>query len=729
MTQTENTELAAIDQGEEHDGDDGQGAQHGSFVAMRRKVLGALAIGVVASACSSADEGIGPANPQAPVGDTPSTTLRASTSSTAKAVAEANATGPELELVSLPVPAELKTGSAGAGAGGTTGGGSVAAAEGSSGTSAATANGSGGTSSAVVVEGTGGTPAAAATTGGATASTASTAAPANGDVMTGSGASAATPTKAVQQAADDDTVIVGMGDQTGTATAAPAAKAADATAATPTTDGPDQSDQPANPAQPITPSSVSVGDLLLANRITFGVTPAVLAEIKRLGSGGFIEDQLRRTSPDPEAEKRVAGHSLLRMTSKQVYEAVRPKKFGLIQQQLIHSNLLRATYSKSQLYENMCHLWMDHFNAGVIAEGGKRHYMVNYQEKVIRPHALGSFRDLLKATAHAPAMLAYLDNATSNANSKQGINENYGRELLELHTLGIDAAGNHVYTEADVRSASMAMSGWSFVGQRKNAKFGEFEFKDAFHHKGNISLLNGAWTRGGTTGKATGESLLNFLAVHPSTARHVAYKICRRFVSDAPSAALVASTAAVYLQNDTQLVPTLRHVLTSAEFAASGGQKIRRPFEHMVATLRALNVNVANDPASKGAARLRNTLHNMDNAPWFWPQPDGYPDSAADWLTTDGLSSRWTLGVLTARDTIPNVKMNYSLFKPKTGTVGDLISGLSVRFGLGGATSETSAAVAKGAKLDLGAAANALTNEELADVLGLVIAHPIFQTR
>lgn len=684
MTQSENTKLATIEEDK----------QQSSFVAMRRKVLGALAIGVVASACSSTDDALETANSQVPGSAAPGTST--GTSSTAQAVVDA--TGPELDLVKLPVTVDpdtvpLVVGSDTQGAAGAQGT--------ASGSQSATAQSSAGASAS-----------------GSTAAGTSVAA-ADGDVMTVTDASV---TPAANDDVDagtvmtsEDTIVAGAGGSSAVDASSPA---------TPT-----ETTTPA-PVTPVTPKPSAVPDVLLANRVTFGVTPAVLAEISRLGGGGFIEDQLRRTGPDAATEKRLASYNLLKLNSKQVFEATRGSgKLAPFFQQMTHSNIIRATYSKNQLFENMCHLWMDHFNAGIIAEGGKRYHMVEYQEKVIRPNAMGSFRDLLKATANAPAMLVYLDNDDSNANSPQGVNENYGRELLELHTLGIDRSGKQVYTEADVRSASMAMSGWSVAKRRKDANFGQFVFNPKFHHTGSISLLNGAWTRGATSGKATGESLLNFLATHPSTARYVAYKICRRFVSDSPSEALVNSTAAVFLQNDTAIVPTVRHVLNSAEFAASAGMKIRRPFEHMVATFRALNANLPNNPGAKGANRLRATLRSMDHEPWYWPQPDGYPDAAADWLTTDGLSNRWTTGALTARNKIPDITMSYASFKPSSGTVGDLIGGLSQRFGIGASTPAIASAIATATKLEVGTAAASISDEQLADIIGLVIAHPIFQTR
>lgn len=480
----------------------------------------------------------------------------------------------------------------------------------------------------------------------------------------------------------------------------------------------------------VTPRAVAAPGIVLANRVTFGVTPAVLAQIDQRGGGGFVDDQLARTGPDPDVESRLGGLAMLRLDpSLASYDAVQGPGAARLRQELTLAAVTRAVASRNQLHEVMCHLWMDHFNVEVFNDGTARHLFVHYQEKVIRPNALGSFRTLLKATAHAPAMLAYLDNDTSNANSKQGINENYGRELLELHTLGIAPDGSQVYTEADVRAAAMAMTGWSTVSDRKAADFSAFVFRPQYHHTGDISLLSGAWTRGTTQGQATGESLLDFLATHPSTARHVARKICRRLVADSPPASLVESTAQVYLANDTQLVPTVRHVLDSPELAAAGGQKLRRPFEHLAALLRALGTTLPTDPASDGAVALQRHLERTDHLPWSWPQPDGFPDTAAHWLNTGALLYRWSAAGQLVGNRIKGVQTDLAPLLTGGGTVADLIARLASRFGLGALTADEVAAVAAAVRKAPGDPADGIDPKLAPAVPGLLLAHPIFQTR
>jgi hypothetical protein len=168
-------------------------------------------------------------------------------------------------------------------------------------------------------------------------------------------------------------------------------------------------------------------------------------------------------------------------------------------------------------------------------------------ERVIRAHAMGRFADLLAASAHAGTMLYYLDNERSDASRPDGINENYGRELLELHTLGIEPDGSPVYTEADVRGAALIMSGWG-IGRYPDANEFNFVFFGNRHSAEAVSLLGGQWTRPAQKGKHFGDSMLLFLARHPSTARNIARRIITRFVTDDPPESLVASAASVYLE-------------------------------------------------------------------------------------------------------------------------------------------------------------------------------------
>ena len=538
-----------------------------------------------------------------------------------------------------------------------------------------------------------------------------------------------TPTTAAPTTAAPTTPTTAT-PRTAPTTAAPTtATTAAPTTAAPTTAAPTTAAPTTAPPPPPPPVPGNVGTVHLANRLTFGITPSLQQQITALGTGGYLEDQLAKTAPDPATEARLGGFQLLRGGRKANYDRLRNDDDNRLRLELTHSTMMRGVYSDHQLFEMVCQLWMDHFNVNLLGENRTKHLQVDYQENVIRANAMGTFRNLLVATANSPAMLTYLNNDESDASSPQGVNENYGRELLELHTLGIDEAGNQIYTEADVRQAALAMSGWSIVTNTNAGNYSDFLFRDNFHHTGEVSILNGAWTSTGTAGKATGDSLVNFLATHPSTAQHIAFKMCRRFVGDAPSAALVQSTAAVFLANDTAIVPTLRHIFQSAEFAAAGNQKIRRPIESTIASLRALDSTVPNNPIADQAKALSQHLSDQGNEPWAWVEPNGYPDETAHWLSAGVLLNQWNLGARLARNNINGINTNYATIRPVSATGADLIINLGFQFGLGQMPAAAVTAVAQSAGVNPTAAASAVNNQSLADVAGLLLAHPIFQTR
>ncbi len=488
---------------------------------------------------------------------------------------------------------------------------------------------------------------------------------------------------------------------------------------------------PTTAAPPPPPPEASV--LLLANRATFGTTPEVESEITRLGIAGWVDQQLSWTAPDPAIEGLMNEFRTLDSSRQQAY-AISQEDNNPIRRELVHSCVIRSRYSRYQLFEMMCHLWTDHFNIN-ITSGRWRHLHIDYQENVIRANALGRFEDLLRATAGSPGMLVYLDNAFSNANSSKGVNENYGRELLELHTLGIDANGNQIYTEADVRAASLIMSGWSVVTDRDASNFSDFLYRDNFHSSDTATILNGAFSSAGFDGQSAGEALITFLAHHPTTARHIAYKLIRRFVTDTPPESLVASAAQVFLASDTALAPTLRHILLSAEFATSAGQKMRRPFELTVASLRALGTNVPVDPYGQAADTMRYRLGDLNHEPWSWEQPDGFADEAGPWLSSDGLLERWAFTSRAANNFLSNqnnpgpIRTDLLSLRGNASTVGELVSSFQDRFGITALTAAHQASMLGVLGVNGSDPIDVLTEENLGELASFLMAHPQYQTR
>ena len=280
--------------------------------------------------------------------------------------------------------------------------------------------------------------------------------------------------------------------------------------------------------------------------------------------------------------------------------------------------IARSLWSRRQLLEVMVDLWSNHFNVAAPSDDvwdSRTHY-----DHTIRTHALGRFSDLLQAAALHPAMLRFLTNDTS---TKAHPNENLGRELLELHTVGLGAR----YTEEDVLNSARILTGMS-VGSD-----GMFSFRSKNHYTGTVRVLGFSHANAtATDGLAVAKAYLDHLAHHPATARTVAVRLATHFVSDAPDSTLVDSLAAVYLEHDTDVVPVLRALFRSRQFAASAGLKLRRPAEDVYAAARA----VGTLPPASGTAGIRDLMWQLDtlgNSPFGWPPPNGYPDVAGAWLS------------------------------------------------------------------------------------------------
>lgn len=386
----------------------------------------------------------------------------------------------------------------------------------------------------------------------------------------------------------------------------------------------------------------------LIHRATFGWTPALETQVRGMGWTAWLDQQLDPATIDDSAiESVLAGYRTLQNTNQANHIIMDTEEDGLrlLRRELSHSTFLRALHSNRQLHEVMVDFWTNHFNV-FLYDTGYDHLQIADNRTVARAFALGRFADLLSASVHSPAMLVYLNNARSNANSADGVNENYGRELLELHTLGI-IDGEHIYTEDDVVGVAKVLSGWS-VNITDDLDI--FRFRSSWHHTGAISLLGGAWScpaHSAVNGQQYGESLITFLAHHPSTARYLSWKLVKRFVSDDPPPALVDELAGVYLANDTAIAPVLRALFHSDEFAASTGTKLRRGLEILAATCRVIGAQVDPDPLGDASEGLHGegwgALYRLGQTLFGHRNPDGYSDDGADWLSADGLLRRWDI--------------------------------------------------------------------------------------
>ena len=320
--------------------------------------------------------------------------------------------------------------------------------------------------------------------------------------------------------------------------------------------------------------------------------------------------------------------------------------------ELMQAKILRATYSERQLQEVMTDFWMNHFNV-YIGKGADRNHLTGYERDVIRPRALGKFEDLLEATAQSPAMLFYLDNWLSvgpdsdfaqygarpgprNANAKPvqrrtGLNENYGRELMELHTLGVNGG----YTQKDVTEVAKVFTGWTLKQPREG---GGFFFNQRMHQPGTKIVLGQKIKE---NGEQEGYEVLHLLAHHPSTAKFVCNKLAMRFVSDNPPPALVARMAETFLKKDGDIAEVLKTMLASPEFWApeSHRAKIKTPFEFVVSTLR------ATDAAVTDATPLVNELRNLGMPLYGAQPPTGYSMKADAWVSSSALLGRMNFAV------------------------------------------------------------------------------------
>ncbi len=319
---------------------------------------------------------------------------------------------------------------------------------------------------------------------------------------------------------------------------------------------------------------------------------------------------------------------------------------------LIGGRVIRAILSERQLYERMVEFWSDHFN---VPAGEHIAEKVVSDRDVLRKHALGKFRDLLLGTAESPAMLYYLDNASS---AKEHPNENYARELMELHTLGLHGG----YTEKDVKAVARALTGWTL---RKGLP-GQFVYADEMHDKDEKLILGTRFPAG--RGIEDGLQVLDMLATHPATAQFVSFKLCRHFVSDQPPQSLVDSTAKVFQQSEGDIRQILRHIFTSPEFMQAQGKRFRRPLEFIVAMLRLTRADV------KEQDWLGQSLIAMGHLPFFWQPPNGYPDVAGAWMNTNGLMNRWRASFTLMQGAINGtVKIPFDELIPQVQTAGELV--------------------------------------------------------
>ncbi|MGH7322934.1 MAG: DUF1800 domain-containing protein [Candidatus Rokuibacteriota bacterium] len=479
-------------------------------------------------------------------------------------------------------------------------------------------------------------------------------------------------------------------------------------------------------------------------RLGFGPRPGDMEFVRRLGLAAWIDAQLDAERLDDRAlDARLAYLTVLGMSPRALMAAYPPPNLvtrqGMEQNpeqaprrmigELQQARILRAVYSERQLLEVMVDFWLNHFNV-FVRKNSVRYYLPAYEREAIRPHALGRFRDLIGAVARHPAMLYYLDAWLSVApdvrlgERRAGLNENYARELLELHTLGVDGG----YTQADIVAVARAFTGWTIdhpaPGHPRSG--GGFVFDPRAHDRAAKTILGRAFPAGG--GREEGERVLDLLARHPSTARFIATKLARRFVADDPPPALVERVAAVFHRTDGDIRAVVRAIVLSPEFFSEAAYraKVKTPFEFTVSALRALGAR------TDGGPPVLRALLAMGQPSYGAPAPTGYPDRAESWSSPGGLLGRLNFAQAIVADQLQGTAADLRAIVP-SGMPPDAAADRLIDALLGGEMSVESRAVIREAVATPGVRRatrhDPVAAPDLAKIAALVLGSPEFQRR
>jgi uncharacterized protein (DUF1800 family) len=424
----------------------------------------------------------------------------------------------------------------------------------------------------------------------------------------------------------------------------------------------------------------------LLRRTTFGVRSADIDEVKRLGVEAWLERQLAPEAiPDREVDDRLQGYETLKLTGPEYWRMLEERaprdgppgqgedRIAMAQRRQAELNrlrelaarevpasvLIRAVYSQRQLEEVLLDFWRNHFNVDVTKDD-VRYYVAEWEYGVLRKHLWGSFEDLLMATAKHPAMLFYLDNHVSQAplaradrvlrgrdeGRTNGLNENYARELMELHTVGVDNG----YDQDDVIQLALILTGWS-IGN--GADRGTFAFREAYHARGPKKVM-GKTVK--SEGVEEGEEMIRYLAGHKNTRQFVCTKLARFLVADDPPASVVAAGVDAWTKSKGEMRAVVKAMLTHADFYAPGSvlKKAKTPFEFVTSALRVVGADVQRPDA------VLSRLADMYQELYRCEDPTGYSDRAVDWMDPGVLAVRWQFAADLVNGRLPGVKVDAS---------------------------------------------------------------------
>jgi len=434
-------------------------------------------------------------------------------------------------------------------------------------------------------------------------------------------------------------------------------------------------------------------------RLGYGARPGEVERVRAEGLSAWIERQLAPGRISDEAvEQALGAYPVLPLTAAELYRDYPParpqdvqrfqagqmtpqeirevfppnRRPAVITAQLQAAKLTRAVLSERQLEEVMVDFWLNHFNVYAL-KGPVRWMVPDYERQALRPHALGRFRDLVVATAQHPAMLYYLDNwlstrddfvlPPSRGGRKLGLNENYARELMELHTLGVDGG----YTQQDVIEVARCFTGWTIDRPQQG---GEFLFRPVTHDRGEKRVLGTVIPAGG--GQDDGLAVIDLLVRHPSTARFISTKLVRRFVSDEPPPALVERAARTFRSTGGDIRAVLVTIFSAPEFISAEAQhaKVKTPLEVVASAARVLGVRLESpEEATQGRAAvmgggavLARQVAALGEPLYEAQAPTGHPDVAEAWVSASALLSRMNFALALAHNRLPGARVELAPF-------------------------------------------------------------------
>ena len=393
-------------------------------------------------------------------------------------------------------------------------------------------------------------------------------------------------------------------------------------------------------------------------RLSYGARPSDYRQVTETGVDRYIAEQLDcEDIEDTFCERQARRLESLQAPVGTLFEYKR----DFLLRELTQNQVVRAVYSKRQLYEVMVEFWTDHFNIDA-SKGDCAWLIADDQRQVIRKHALGSFPAMLRESALSPAMLWYLDGRQNNLKKPADRpNENYARELLELHTLGVDGG----YTQRDVMETARCLTGWTVRSEEIFGK-GRVEFREAFHDDGEKTVLGQAIPAG--QGKGDLDTVLSIVSRHDATARHLARKLCTTFINDEPPEDAVADVAGAFRRSDGHIPAVLAALFDTQAFWNSTGQKVKRPFRYLVSALRASGAR------TDGGAACLDYLVRLGHAPFQYPTPDGYPTEPGPWMGT--MMWRWHFAAVLAQNKLPETDVDWTGLEQRFGSFSALASHL-----------------------------------------------------